>query len=123
MSGDFPASTAPRDRELSLRNRPPDDANRHREACVGNIRTRRANRSVYDRDMSQIIKTVRLGGSSPDSIEDAVRTVLARAAITIDEITGFTLKEVTGTVDEAGVPTSFDVSVDITFVVKESVHG
>lgn len=70
-----------------------------------------------------IIKTVRLGGSSPTSIEDAVRTVLARAAVTIDEITRFELKDVSGTVDESGVPTSFDVVVDITFVVKESVHG
>ena len=70
-----------------------------------------------------ITKTVRLGGSSPDSIEDAVRTVLARAAVTIDEITRFDLKDVSGTVDAAGVPTSFDVVVDVTFVVKESVHG
>lgn len=73
--------------------------------------------------MSQITKTVRLGGASANSIEDAVRTVLARAAVTIDQITGFTVKEVTGTVDEAGVPTSFDVVLDISFVVKESVHG
>lgn len=70
-----------------------------------------------------ITKKVRLGGSSPDSIEDAVRTVLARAAVTIDEITRFDLKDVGGTVDAAGVPTSFDVVVDVTFVVKESVHG
>jgi flavin-binding protein dodecin len=70
-----------------------------------------------------ITKTVRLGGSSSNSIEDAVRTVLARAAVTIDEITGFELMTVHGTVDESGVPTSFDVVVDITFVVKESVHG
>lgn len=73
--------------------------------------------------MSQISKTVRLGGSSSTSIEDAVRTVLARAAVTIDDITGFQLREVSGTVDSAGVPTSFDVVVDVTFVVKESVHG
>ena len=73
--------------------------------------------------MAQISKTIRLGGSSTTSIEDAVRTVLARAAVTIDEITRFELKGVTGTVDSAGVPTSFDVVVDVTFVVKESVHG
>ncbi|MDH4117684.1 MAG: dodecin family protein [Acidimicrobiia bacterium] len=73
--------------------------------------------------MAHITKTVRLGGSSPSSIEDAVRTVLARAAVTIDDITGFELKTVRGTVDESGVPTSFDVVVDVTFVVKESVHG
>ena len=73
--------------------------------------------------MSKIIKTVRLSGSSADSIEDAVRTVLARAAITIDEITRFTVREVGGTVDASGSPTSVDVTVDIDFVVREAVHG
>lgn len=73
--------------------------------------------------MSQITKTVRLAGSSPDSIEDAIRTVLARAAITIDEITKFEVVRVGGQVDEAGVPTEFAVTLDITFTVKESVHG
>jgi flavin-binding protein dodecin len=78
---------------------------------------------MVDRMANTITKTVTLGGSSSTSIEDAVRTVLARAAVTIDEITRFELKEVTGTVDGAGVPTSFDVTIDVTFVVKESVHG
>ncbi len=73
--------------------------------------------------MSQITKTVRLSGSSADSIEDAVRTVLARAAVTIDEIVRFDLVRTGGTVDASGVPTAFEVVVDITFVVKESVHG
>jgi flavin-binding protein dodecin len=78
---------------------------------------------MVDRMANTITKTVTLGGSSSTSIEDAVRTVLARAAVTIDEITRFELKEVTGTVDGAGVPTSLDVTIDVTFVVKESVHG
>lgn len=73
--------------------------------------------------MSQITKTVRLAGSSQDSIEDAIRVVLARAAITIDEITKFEVVRVAGQVDEAGVPTEFAVTLDITFTVKESVHG
>jgi len=73
--------------------------------------------------MSQITKTVRLSGSSPDSIEDAIRTVLARAAITIDEITNFEVVRVSGKVDSSGVPIQFAVILDITFMVKESVHG
>ena len=73
--------------------------------------------------MSQITKTVRLSGSSADSIEDAVRTVLARAAATIDEITRWDLVRSWGSVDAAGVPTEFSVTLDITFTVKESVHG
>lgn len=74
--------------------------------------------------MSQITKTVRLGGASPDSIEDAVRAVLARAAETISDIIRFDLVSVRGRVDEAGVPTSFEVTLDITFGVKDPLqHG
>lgn len=73
--------------------------------------------------MSQITKIVRLAGSSSDSIEDAVRTVLARAAVTIEEIVRFDVVRTGGTVDSSGVPTGFEVVIDITFIVKESVHG
>ncbi len=73
--------------------------------------------------MSQITKTVRLSGSSAESIEDAVRTVLARAAVTIEEIIRFDVVRVWGAVDDSGVPTEFSVTLDITFTVKESVHG
>lgn len=79
--------------------------------------------SLYAWTMSQITKIVRLSGSSPDSIEDAVRTVLARAAVTIDEIVRFDVVRTGGIVDSSGVPTEFEVVLDITFVVKESVHG
>lgn len=73
--------------------------------------------------MGNITKTVRIGGASSESIEDAVRTVLARAAITIDEIVRFDLVSTSGTVDSSGVPTAFEVVLDINFIVKESVHG
>lgn len=73
--------------------------------------------------MSNITKRVRLSGSSTASIEDAIRTVLARAATTIDEITRFDVVDVGGEVDTSGVPTEFSVTLDITFIVKDSVHG
>jgi hypothetical protein len=73
--------------------------------------------------MSHISKTVRLSGASPSSIEDAIRTVLARAAITIQDIERFEVMHVGGRVDESGVPTDFEVDLDITFIVRESVHG
>jgi flavin-binding protein dodecin len=74
--------------------------------------------------MSQITKTVRLGGASPDSIEDAVRAVLARAAETISDIIRFDVVSVRGRVDEAGVPTNFEVTLDLTFAVKDPLqHG
>lgn len=74
--------------------------------------------------MSEISKTIRLSGSSADSIEDAVRTVLGRAAVTISDITRWHLVRVGGRVDDSGVPTEFAVTVDITFAVKDAVeHG
>lgn len=72
----------------------------------------------------QITKTVRLTGSSPDSMEDAVRTVLARAASTISDITRWDMVRVGGHVDESGAPTAFEVTMDITFGIRDSVdHG
>ncbi|MGH8958294.1 MAG: dodecin family protein [Acidimicrobiia bacterium] len=68
-----------------------------------------------------IEKTVRLSGGSSDSIEDAIRTVLARAAVTIRDITRFQVVKVSGQVDPAGVPTDFEVTLDITFQVRESM--
>ncbi|HVR77545.1 MAG TPA: dodecin family protein [Acidimicrobiia bacterium] len=74
--------------------------------------------------MSSITKTIRLSGQAGDSIEDAVRTVLARAAATISDIQSFRVVEVGGKVDDSGAPTSFTVTVDITFGIKETVdHG
>lgn len=74
--------------------------------------------------MSSITKTIRLSGQAGDSIEDAVRTVLARAAATISDIQSFRIVEVGGKVDDSGAPTSFTVTVDITFGIKDTVdHG
>ena len=74
--------------------------------------------------MSSITETIRLSGQAADSIEDAVRTVLARAASTISDIQNFRIVEVGGSVDDSGVPTQFSVTLDITFGIKDPVeHG
>ena len=74
--------------------------------------------------MSSITKTIRLSGKAGDSIEDAVRTVLARAATTISDIQRFEIVKVGGEVDNSGAPTMFSVTVDITFGLKDTVeHG
>lgn len=74
--------------------------------------------------MSSITKTIRLSGEAGDSIEDAVRTVLARAASTISDIQHFKVVEVSGEVDPSGAPTVFSVTLDITFGIKDPVeHG
>ena len=49
--------------------------------------------------MSSITKTIRLSGKAGDSIEDAVRTVLARAASTISDIQKFEIVKVGGVVE------------------------
>jgi len=70
-----------------------------------------------------IRKTVRISGSSDRSIEHAISTVLARAATTTQDITTFELVRVGGTVDSSGVPAAFDVTLDITFEVRERTHN
>jgi flavin-binding protein dodecin len=74
--------------------------------------------------MSSITKTIRLSGQAGDSIEDAVRTVLARAATTISDIQSFKIVKVGGKVDDSGAPTVFTVTLDVTFGIKDTVeHG
>lgn len=74
--------------------------------------------------MSSITKTIRLSGKASGNIEDAVRTVLARAATTIADIQSFTIVKVGGEVDSSGAPTMFTVTLDIRFGVKDPVeHG
>jgi flavin-binding protein dodecin len=70
-----------------------------------------------------ITKTIRLSGNSSTSFEDAIGAVLARAALTIDAIESYQVVELGGTVDRSGAPATFRVVLDVTFVVKESVHG
>ncbi len=69
--------------------------------------------------MSSITKTIRLSGEAEGSIEDAVRTVLARAASTISDIHHFEIVDVGGEVDSSGAPTVFTVTLDITFGIKD----
>ena len=70
----------------------------------------------------QVTKTVRLAAGG-GSIDEAIDTVLARAAATTRGITSFRVVEVAGSVDEAGVVSEYQVTLDITFVVKETAEG
>lgn len=72
--------------------------------------------------MSSITKTIRLSGKAGGSIEDAVRTVLARAASTVSDIHEFKVVEVGGEVDLSGAPTVFTVTLDITFGIKDTIE-
>lgn len=70
-----------------------------------------------------ITKTMRVSGSSDRSIEAAIKVVLARVAESVRDITHYEIVKVSGSVDEAGVPTDFHVDLDITFVVGEVTHN
>ncbi len=72
--------------------------------------------------MTSVTKTVRLNGGSSRSIEDAISTVLGRAAETIRDIQTFDVVKFGGTVAEDGTPQHFEVTLDITFGVKDSGH-
>ncbi len=70
----------------------------------------------------QVTKTVRLAAGA-GSIEEAISTILARAAVTTAGIISFKIVEVSGTVDEAGVAEEYQVTLDITFVVRDTTSG
>lgn len=70
----------------------------------------------------QVTKTVRLTAGAR-TIEEAITNALARAAATTEGIQGFRIVEVAGTVDESGVPDEYEVTVDVTFVVRETPLG
>ncbi len=71
--------------------------------------------------MNAITKTVTLSGGSMTSYEDAIRVVLSRASESISEITRFEVVSMAGSVDSAGLPASFEVTLLVTFIVKESL--
>lgn len=70
--------------------------------------------------MNAVTKTVRLSGGSERSIEDAITTVLARAASSLEDIATFEIVKVGGEVSSSGVPSSYTVTMDITFNVREN---
>lgn len=70
----------------------------------------------------QVTKTVRLTAGG-DTIEEAISTALARAGMTTQGIESFKIVEVSGVVDEAGVPSEYQVTIDVTFVVMENPGG
>lgn len=72
--------------------------------------------------MTGVTKTIRLSGGSERSVEDAITTVLGRAAETISDIRRFEVKRLAGSVSDSGVPSFYEVTLDITFGVLESVQ-
>ena len=66
----------------------------------------------------QVTKTVRLAAGA-GTVEEAITTALARAAETTSGIISFKVVEVAGRVDPSGVPAEYQVTIDVSFVVKD----
>lgn len=67
-------------------------------------------------------KTIRLTGSSPNGITEAIELAVARAAVTIEGIHRARVRDIRIEV-EGGSVSMWSVDVDVTFEIKEEVHG
>lgn len=67
-------------------------------------------------------KTILLTGSSPNGIAEAIELAIARAAVTIEGIHRARIRDVRLHVEDGRV-TSWTVDVEVTFEIKEDVHG
>lgn len=65
-----------------------------------------------------VAKVTEISASSPDGIEDAIRTGIARASRTIEGIQGAWVNE-QSVVVENGVVTEYRVNLKVTFVLKD----
>lgn len=67
-------------------------------------------------------KTIRLTGSSANGVQEAIELAIARAAVTIDGITKAHATDLRMEVTEGKV-IRWIADVEITFEIKEGVHG
>jgi flavin-binding protein dodecin len=65
-----------------------------------------------------VAKVTEISASSPDGIEDAIRTGIARASRTIEGIQGAWVNEQSVVVED-GVVTEYRVNLKVTFVLKD----
>jgi hypothetical protein len=68
-----------------------------------------------------VTKTIDLSGTSSQSLEAAIEEAVARAALTISEVTEFEVDRISGTVKDGRVD-EYRVWLKVTFVVKERLH-
>ncbi len=68
-------------------------------------------------------KTITLTGTSPNGIQEAVSLALARAGVTIQGLRRARIRDVRMELNADGSVTKWVVDVDITFEVKEQLHG
>ncbi len=66
-------------------------------------------------------KTIRLTGTSANSIEDAVTIAVSRAAVTIESIRHAHVIDISAAI-ENGAVTQWRVRVDLSFTVQDLLH-
>ena len=71
---------------------------------------------------NHVYKLIELTGSSSTSMEDAVRTAVARASETIRNMRWFEVTETRGTID-AGNVSHWQVTLKIGFTLDEGAEG
>jgi len=67
---------------------------------------------------NHVYKKIELVGSSPDSIEDAVKTAVARAAQTVRNMRWFEVKETRGHIEDGKIA-HWQVTIEIGFTLEE----
>ncbi len=63
-----------------------------------------------------VYKKIELTGSSPDSVEDAIRTAVAKASETVHNLRWFEVKEIRGHI-EKGAVAHFQVTMKVGFTL------
>lgn len=66
-------------------------------------------------------KTIELTGASANSIEDAVKIAIARAAVTIESIRHLRVLDISATVD-GGAVAQWRVKIAVAFAVQDRLH-
>lgn len=66
-------------------------------------------------------KTIELTGTSTNSIEDAVRLAVSRAAVTIEGIRRAEVSDISANVENGSVA-SWRVKVKVSFAVQDRLH-
>lgn len=66
-------------------------------------------------------KTIELTGASANSIEDAVKIAVSRAAVTIQNIRSVHVKDINATVSDGSV-LLWRVKIDLSFTISDRLH-
>ena len=67
-------------------------------------------------------KTITLTGTSPNGVQEAIELAIARAAVTIRGLRRAKVRELRMELTDGNI-THWVVDVDVTFEIREEIHG